>query len=1134
VNENSQSLAEEAPPCVRSVFVGRTREIAELTAGLDDAAARRGRLFLLVGEPGVGKTRLADEVAVHAHSRGIPTLWGRCWDGGDAPVYWPWMQVLRSYLAEYDSEGLSKRWDTTTRAIAQLLPELQASRVKGLSGIGHDSPQESDEARFELFDATATFLRRASARRPLLIILDDLHVADASSFRLLEFLGRQLRDSRLVIVGTYRDVEGRRTPELSRALGNLAREGRYIELHGFEERDVGAFITEAIGRPPRRSVVRAIYETTEGNPLFVDEIVRFLVAEGRLNNGDDLRPGSLGIPQGLREAIRRRIDVLSSDAKQILSVASVIGREFGLKLLARAVGWNTERLVDALEEAESYDIVAQPPMALGYYSFAHVLVRETFYYEVPTMRRIELHQRIGEALEAVYGEDEEAHLDGLAHHFFQSISEGGSEKAIRYCMKAAERNAKALAYEDAAEQYERALGAVAFDPPVDERARCDLLLSLGAVRWKAGDASRASRAFEDAVDLSRKLGDAQRFARAVLALAAGPKCLSSLYRVDVPLVALLEEALQGLGQEDSGLRAQVLGRLAVALHFGSNGAAQARAIYSQQAIEMGERLGDATVRLATVLDRQLSMLGPDNLVERTHAADEILRLASELGDRETMLRGRHLRVANFLELGSTEAVTEEIEACITLTRELRQPFPEWQTEALRGMRALLDGRFDDVERVGEIIRTAGERARCRVALGVAAGQRFVQYFVQGRLGELEHAVRVCAEEHPGVAACRASLAFLNSELGRERETRNEFERLAKDDFRDLPRDENWYATMWFLSMTCAYLRDSRRAAALYAQLLPYEDRCFVAPLASFSLGSVAAMLGVLAAATGRWDAGASHFESALRCDTDAENQPFQALTCVQYTDLLLARDAPGDRQRACELAKRAIDLSESLGMWRLKQAAEKIASAAAQPLAPTGNSFSKAGEFWTISYEGEAFHIKDSIGLRYIAYLLRAPGKKTPATEIVLFAEGVETESVSSMSHKEIAELGLQPAGLGDAGDVLDPQAEQAYRRRFEELEAEILEANAYHDLGRVERLGKERDFLVRELSAGVGVNGRSRKVASFAERARLNVTRAIRAAIDRIGEHSRPLAVHLGASIETGRFCSYRPDARLQVTWSL
>ena len=1111
--------------------------MAELEAGLEDAISGRGRLFLLVGEPGVGKTRLADEIVALAQSRGVLTLWGRCWDGGDAPAYWPWTQIIRSYLAQRDSQQLARSLGPAARGVARLVPELR-EQIPGDPDSGAASLTDTELARFQLFDALARFFWRASREEPLVIVLDDLHVADAPSFLLLEFLARDLRGARLLIVGTYRDVEANRTPEVSRVLGSLAREGRYLALRGLQEADVGAFIAEVSGNPPQQSVVRALYQATEGIPFFVDEMVRFLIAEGRLRrNGTELRASSLGLPQGIRDAIRRRIETLSAETRGVLSIASVIGREFGLKLLEKVSGLGTDRLLEAMREAESYEIVERGSMAPGHYSFSHVLVRDTFYYESPLARRIELHQTIGEALEALHGEDRNSRLSSLARHFFQAIGKTGSEKALAYCVEAAKQNAKLRAYEEAAEHYGRALEALAFSPPVDERIRCDLLLGLAEAQWRAGETASARSSLERAADLSRRLGDTERLARAALGLAVDPGEPHFAHRADAATVDLLKEALEALGPEDSALRARLLGRLGVALRFRANGAAEERTRVALEAVEMAERLGDPATRLAALYDRQLSMLGPDGFEARTAAADEILRLASELGDREMMFRGNYLRLLNCFETCDMHGVEGAIEACATLAEGLRQPTFDWQVGVARAVRAQLDGRFDEAGRLAEAALEAGESAHCEAASHVLLAQRFAQCLSPDRMAELEEPVKRTAEQYPWLTEWRSALAFLYARLGREGEARSELERLAKDGFGDLPRDENWYASMWFLSMTCSYLRDSKRALALYELLLPFAGRCGVFGLGAASMGSVWSMLGLLAATADMWGDAERHSENALR-HAETENQPFELLALVQYAKALLGRSAQGgtDRDRARAFIDRAVASADAIGMRALRLEAEELAASIEPAFQNQQNVFQKAGDHWTISYEKTVFHLKDSIGLCYIAHLLRNAGRRIPSPEIVLCAEGVQADTVSaydSIRVREVAELGLSH-GFGDAGDLLDAQAEQAYRQRFAELEAALQEAKAFNDLGRVEAIIHEQDFLIRELSAGVGVGGRSRKAASFAERARLNVTRAIKATIERIAVHSDALADHLRENIDTGKSCVYMLDSRSPSSWIL
>src|SRR5437016_2078313 len=315
------------PPHQRTeaVFVGRHDELVELRAGLEDAVTGRGRFFLVVGEAGIGKTRLVEELAREAAARGHLVLWGRCWESEGAPPYWPWIQVIRAYLRTARSEGPPRvAGGAGAPYLAQLVPELG-----GLDSPAPSAPPQSEHARFYLFDAVATFLGSRPDRTPLVLVFDDLQWADTPSLLLLQFLVHELRDTAMLVVATYREMEARQSPHVADILGALARDGRHLPLRGFGEEEVALFIEGKTGRSASAALVRAVHRETEGNPFFVDEIVHLLVG-GAPERWDATVARRLPVPQGVREAIRRRLAPLPAPCKDALTLASVVGREFGL------------------------------------------------------------------------------------------------------------------------------------------------------------------------------------------------------------------------------------------------------------------------------------------------------------------------------------------------------------------------------------------------------------------------------------------------------------------------------------------------------------------------------------------------------------------------------------------------------------------------------------------------------------------------------------------------------------------------------------------------------------------------------------------------------------------------------------
>jgi predicted ATPase len=458
--------------------------MGDLKACLEDALSGRGRLVMLVGEPGIGKTRTAQELATYAGLRGAQVLWGRSYEEQGVPPYWPWVQAIRSYVRERDPEQLRSEMGAGAADIAEIVSDVK-ERLPGLK----PAPQlEPEQARFRLFDSITTFLKTASQRQPLVLVLDDLHWADQPSSMLLQFVARELGGARLLIIGTYRDMELSRQHPLTETLGELTRERLFqrVLLRGLTQEDVGRFIELAAGVTPPSALVTSVYTQTEGNPLFVTEVVRLLVQEGELST-DNVRETdswTVRIPEGVREVIGRRLNRLSQRCNETLTAASILGREFTLdQLKPLSEDTSDDRLFEVLEEALAARVIEELPQSVGRYQFTHALIQETLAEELSLTRRVRLHARIAQALEDLYGDDSEAHAAELAQHFAQAQTVLGTEKLVHYSLLAGKWALSARAYEEAEAHSQRGLVgkgvALTGTEPAPDRQSAALLSCLG-------------------------------------------------------------------------------------------------------------------------------------------------------------------------------------------------------------------------------------------------------------------------------------------------------------------------------------------------------------------------------------------------------------------------------------------------------------------------------------------------------------------------------------------------------------------------------------------------------------------------------------------------------------------------------
>jgi AAA ATPase domain len=639
------------PPRRRAgrAFVGRDREVADLVAGLEDAVRGRMRLLLVAGEPGIGKTWLAEHLAGHATARGARVLWVRCWEGGGAPPLWPWAQVLRALAGDLDDQALAARLGAGAARVAQLLPDLG-----GRLGMAPPPPAPSpDAARFSLFEAVCGFLRRSAAARPLMLVMEDLQAADDASLLLLEFLVKDVHGARLLVVGTYRNVTADRVHGIGDAMGQLVREGHLLRLRGLDRGEVRELIEAIAGATPSEAMAAAVHQATEGNPLFVRETVRLLATDVTLAD-----PGQLRVPLSgsVRTVIGRRLAPLSADAVLVLSAAAVVGRSFDLSLVGPACGLPVERVLAGLSEAAALDVVTEEAGAVGRYRFCHALIRKVLYERLPIPARMDLHRRVGEAIEARHGTGSGAHVAELAHHFAQTAAAGAGDaaRALAYALQAGERAMGLRAYEEAAAQYRRALEALRFAGP-DDPVRWRLLLGLATARARAGRPAPADAApLEVAGTVFRREGEYWTVAyEGSVVRLRDTKGLRHLARLlaqparEVLAVDLEAAECRPAGTAVAGPGARGAGELEVRPDLGDAGTlldAPAKAAYRA-------RLGE----LRAELEEARSGNDP---VRASRAQAELDFLAAELA-RAVGLGGRDRRAASHAErarLNATRAI----------------------------------------------------------------------------------------------------------------------------------------------------------------------------------------------------------------------------------------------------------------------------------------------------------------------------------------------------------------------------------------------------------------------------------------------------------------------------------------------
>jgi DNA-binding NarL/FixJ family response regulator len=923
-------------------FIGRERELLAVEKLLVRALAGAGATVSISGEPGIGKSHTAQVAAQRASARGMQVFWGRCNEEPGAPPYWPWIQLMQGWLLAHDDESVRRILGSAAASLAEILPDL-LQRLPGCAPL----PAIADplQARFRLFDAINGFWKRAAADQPLLLVLDNLHWADASSLRLLEFIAPDLASSRMLVVVTYRDMELSRKHPLSGTLGELSRQQGFerLRLTGLSREETASMMALAAGGSVPTLLVGEIHSRTEGNPLFVAEMTRLLVQEHLLvaAQGDSLalQQGVTlhRIPEGIREVIGRRLNRLAPRTNQVLACAAMIGRSFDAALLLRLVDdLDEESCALALEEALQARVIESLPEP-GRYHFGHALFRETLYEEIAAPRRSGLHLRVARALESAATQDASRHLPALAYHCWAALPGGDAARAVDYARRAAEQAGALLAHEEATRYYRLALQGMDAGSGFEPALRCQLLEALGEAHTRAGEYLLAQEALEQAAKLALRNGCTAELARAALGYEMASWCPGMPGFV---AAQLLREALNAVDPDQLTLVARLLSALARALIF-SGEEEQAMKVHGQ-ALSIARRCGDPLILASTLVATLTARWQHERSSERIACAEEAARLAAAAGDRALVLDATAWRMFDSFELGDMPLWMKTIDSYERGAEELREPFLRYVAASSRTMHALFEGRFEDAERLAGRTLEIGDRMPGLDATGVYGVQMFTLRREQGRLEEVGPVVRQIVQANPQANVWRPGLALIYAELGQLDAARAEFDVLAAGGFGTLVRDGVWVASVAYLAQVCAALGDVERARILYPLLLPYSGRNLLAGTSIACLGPADTLLGMLCSTMKNRADAEFHFVAALAMNERQRARPALAHTRYAYASMLLARGDGADRELALELLAAGAADAAALGMQalarRIDQRRQPLGSEPAAPRYPAGLS----------------------------------------------------------------------------------------------------------------------------------------------------------------------------------------------------
>ena len=888
------------------ILVGRQRESDELKAALDDAVSGQGRLIMLAGEPGIGKTRMAQELAANAEKLGGQVLWGRCHEGPGRPPYWPWIQLIRSYVRNCDAERLGAEMGSGAAIIAEVVPEVGEK----IPGLPLPPGLESEQARFRLFDSVTAFLKRAANAKPSVLILEDLQWADTPSLLMLEFLSAELLDTRLLLLGTYRDVELPRSNPLSHTLGELARQQHFREflLQGLSREDVTRFMAGAAGVEPSQELAKRVFLTTEGNPLFMTQIVQLLVHRGQIEPSDPVSDPvrDVEIPRSVRLAIRRRLSRLSEDSLQILRVAAVIGREFSLDRLAALTEAATEeRLLVVLEDALTDRVIEELPRSAGRYQFSHALIQDTLAQELSPSRKVRLHASIAQTLEDQYGEDVEIHAAELAHHYAEAEAETGPHKMVHYASLAGEWALSAHAYDEALAHFRRALTGKEGQAIDGDTARH--LFGLARAQGATGQVDEAWVTMERAFDYFIEAGDVSGAVAAAeypLFYVSGLKNATRMVTETLTLVPA-----------DSPESGRLLSRLGLLLNLDRGDYQQAMEVFTR-ALTIARKEGDVALEMRTEAAAADADFYRLNWVAALEKSEQVIKLAQRRNDLQSEAWPRWLASFSLLALGRSDEAAAQAAVMLRLAERLHNRGLLASAWVMNGMVAQAMGNWAVAREYYD-----RELAQGSDSFGFLAYRAMADYEL-GRFPEGETNLLRCIDimrhVEPGptleygytsiMIPLVARITGVMEELDVARETGEVV--LAS------PLATTFFAIMATtgLGIVSVLLGDASAARKHYAELRSHRGT-----IAPPGFTSVDRVLGLLAQTMGDLEQAIEHFDDSMGFCRKAGYRPELAWTCHDYADVLLQRNGEVDRARAIPLLNESLAISGELGMRPLME-----------------------------------------------------------------------------------------------------------------------------------------------------------------------------------------------------------------------
>ena len=1055
-----------------SPFVGRADALERLATAYQAVAGaaggvppRRAGLVLVTGEAGMGKTALLARFAAEVTARGGWPVWGTCWDGENAPAFWPWTQALRALIDQ---------WPELREAAG---PELVAM-LPELAPVEPSTAGDSDAVgRLRMFDAAGRFLRRASTTIPVVVILDDLQWSDQSTVDLMRFLTSQAQPGALLLAGAYRP--GEPGAEVAAALAGMATTAELVALRGLAAEETAELVDALAGGKAAARWAHVVHDRSGGHPFFAREVWRLLAAGS----------AATAVPVAVRDVIGRRVARLSARCVELLDVAAVAGTQLLPDVLADVSGDDLIRVAELLAEAAGAGILTPVSDQAEGTRFAHDLYRESIYAALPPGRRVDLHGRVAAALVRRHERGSPVFAAELARHFAAAVPVAGAAPAVAWARAAAEADATRFAFAEAAGHLARSRSAVAdAGDRLPDPDLVDLLTAEADLRLRSGDATQARALLDIAWTRAVAAADPALIGMVALGLdRVGARF--AMPRTD--LIDVLDTARHALTGSATPAEAQVTAALARHLqHSVPSDRPRARPL-AEQAATIARTLDDPGTLASCLLAYHDTLWTPGTATQRESIAGEIADLAQRAADPERHAQALLLTATAQLENGSP-AFRVTLAEYGYLTERLRQPRHHYLLRTRQAALALLDGDIDTGEGLSAEAAAVGEAVGDTDTGNVRMSQRLEVTRARNDPTELRDTAYEAVRWWIGAPAhAHAVAAGFYARAGDVDAARRELDTvLALPDWRT-DRSYLWSIFVGELTAAATALDDRPVCQQLLDDLLPIADTCAVNGALVCFMGAHAHRVGLLHAALGQPAPARQWLLRALDVHRRLGAALWEAETCTALAGL-----GGTDMQ---PYAGRASTIRTRLG----------LAVSPAEPAGTNGQlaQLERVGDIWQARFRGHTAYLRDAKGLHDLATLLARPGVEVAALDL--------------------ADTVMRAAAVDSAGGdaVLDRAALAAYRRRLTELDDELDAAHTMSDLALRERAAGEREQVLAELRRATRPDGASRPLGpTAAERARKAVTARIRDAIRRIADVHPDLGTHLDRTIHTGATCRYEP----------